>query len=98
MVSAYKAVNSELGLPAQPTEPRDVIPQLASALDLSSQVRRRALALADRAVANGVATGCSPSGVAAACVYQAAQERDLLLTQADVAAAAGMTPTTLWMH
>ncbi|RDI69558.1 transcription initiation factor IIB [Halopelagius longus] len=93
--NAYKALNSELGLPTAPLTPQSFVSRLASDLEVTDHVRHRAFELAERAEAETIANGRQPSGVAAACLYLAAQERDCALTQASIAKAAGTTPVTL---
>ena len=93
--AAYDALNRELGLPTGPIDPREYIPRFASGLDLPSEVERRARDLAERAHDEGLVAGRNPAGVAAACLYTAASERDYPLTQERAADAADVTPVTL---
>jgi len=93
--NAYGVLNEELGLPTAPQTPREFVPKYASALELGSHIRKRALELANLAVDSGVANGRQPSGVAAACLYQAAQERGHARTQAELADLADIAPVTL---
>ena len=83
-MNAYKTVNDELGLPTQPINPHDFVPRVASAFDVSDQIRQRALSLAKRAADAGETTGVQPSGFAGACLYKAAQEHGLYLTQSQI--------------
>jgi transcription initiation factor TFIIB len=92
---AYDALNRELGLPTGPVDPREYIPRFASELDLPAEVRRRAEKLAAAAREEGVDTGRNPCGVAAACLYAAAEECGASLTQQDAADVADVTPVTL---
>jgi transcription initiation factor TFIIB len=92
---AYDALNRELGLPTGPVDPREYLPRYANALDLDSDVERRATALATAAVEDGLATGKNPSGVAAGCLYLAASETGADCTQADAAAAADVSAVTV---
>jgi len=92
---AYDALNRELGLPTGPIDPREYVPRFATALELPTSVRTRAEELVDEARAEGIIGGRNPAGVAAACLYTAAQERDVALTQGEAAAAADVTPVTL---
>jgi transcription initiation factor TFIIB len=93
--NAYRVLNDELGLPTVPQTPRDFVPKFASALGVGARLRKRALDLADLAVETGVANGRQPSGIAAACLYQATRERGHTRTQADLAEVADVTPVTL---
>lgn len=92
---AYDALNRELGLPTGPIDPREYLPRFASRLDLSTAVERRARALAERAREEGIDNGRNPGGVAAACLYTAAREKGVSLTQQEAAEVADVTPVTL---
>ena len=92
---AYNILNRELGLPAVPTPPVEYVPRFASQVDLPDEVRYRAKTLAEQAVDNGLANGCNPAGLAAACVYVAARERGERVVQTDLAELADVTPVTL---
>jgi transcription initiation factor TFIIB len=93
--AAYDALNRELGLPTGPIDPREYIPRFASELALPDDVERRARELAERAHGAGLVAGRNPAGVAAACLYTAASERDHPLTQRAAADVADVTPVTL---
>ena len=94
---AYRAINTELGLETALVRPRSLLPRLISELDssLPLDVRHRAERLVRTAEESGIANGRRPSGVAAACLYLAAKQSDVPLTQAAVASVAGTTPATL---
>ena len=93
--AAYDALNRELGLPVEPTHPREYLPRYADQLGLSATIERRAHELADRTETEGILNGRNPSGVAAACLYTAAKENDASLTQCEAASVASVTPVTL---
>lgn len=95
LTTAYRALNVELELPTQPISATDRIPGLAAKLDVPQRVRRRALELAQEATAAEMTIGCRPSGVAAACLYLAAERHGLCISQQRIADAAGSTPNTL---
>jgi transcription initiation factor TFIIB len=92
---AYDALNRELGLPTGPIDPREYLPRFASRLDLTPAVERRARVLAERAREEGIDNGRNPGGVAAACLYTAAREEGVSLTQQEAADVADVTPVTL---
>jgi len=98
VTNCYKTLNAELGLPAKPVTPSMFVPRLASELDISDSVRRRAEALAEAAEDGQITTGVSPSGFAGACIYKAASECEEGLTQAQVVAVADVSPVTLRKH
>ncbi len=93
--AAYDALNRELGLPIEPTHPREYLPRYADRLELSVGVERRAKELVDRTEAEGIHIGRNPSGIAAACLYTAAKEHGKSLTQREAADVASVTPVTL---
>lgn len=93
--TAYDALNRELGLPTGPVDPREYLPRYASELDCSHEVERRAADLAERAHERDCVVGRNPCGVAAACLYAAAEEAGADVTQAEAAEVADVTPVTL---
>ncbi|WP_262179305.1 transcription initiation factor IIB [Haloarcula laminariae] len=93
--AAYDALNRELGLPTGPIDPREYVPRFASELSLPDETRSRAEGLVGEARDRGLIGGRNPAGVAAACLYTAAQERGGELTQAEAAGVADVTPVTL---
>lgn len=93
--AAYDALNRELGLPVGPTSPAEYLPRYATELDLSAAIQRRARELVERTKQEGIANGRNPSGIAAACLYTAAKEQDVSVTQQEAADIASVTPVTL---
>ncbi len=98
VTNAYKTLNEELGLPAEPVSPSMFVPRLASDLECPNEIRQRARALAEQAEERGVTTGVHPAGFAAACLYKAGQEQGQWVTQNDVAESGNVTPTTVRTH
>jgi len=92
---AYAALNRELGLETGPIDPREYLPRFADRLDVSPAVQRRAREFAAVVVDGNLAGGRAPSGVAAACLYTAAREHGVEITQQEAAEVAGVTPATL---
>jgi len=93
--AAYDALNRELGLPTGPIDPREYLARFACELDVPREVERGARELVDRAHEENLVAGRNPAGVAAACLYTAADERAYPLTQQEAAAVADVTPVTL---
>ena len=93
--NAYSVLNRELELPTMPMEPVEYVPKLTSTLDVSPVTRQRAVTLARKVTTIGAANGCHPVGVAAGCVYQAAQEQEERITQAALADAAEVSVMTV---
>lgn len=94
----YGVLNRELGLAAEPMQPADYIPRFASALDFPPEVEQTARAAALRMQRTNQTSGAAPSGVAGGCLYYAATEHCLGVTQADVADVTGRTPVTIRKH
>jgi len=98
VANAYKTLNEELGLPAEPVSPSMFVLRLASDLECPDAIRQRARTLAEQAEELGVTTGVHPAGFAAACLYKAGQEKGKWVTQNEVAVVGNVTPTTVRTH
>ncbi|MFC4541099.1 transcription initiation factor IIB family protein [Halosolutus amylolyticus] len=83
--AAYDALNRELGLPVGPISPVEYLPRYTSRLDLEADVENRAREYATWLLESGRMGGKNPSGVAAACIYRAAYDHGVDVTQTDVA-------------
>jgi transcription initiation factor TFIIB len=95
VVAAYKALNTELGLPTSIVTARSHVPKIASELAIDDVVRHRAQELASRAEEAAIANGRNPAGVAAGCIYKACEEFNDLRTQEAIADAANVNAITL---
>ncbi|PSQ42267.1 transcription initiation factor IIB [Halobacteriales archaeon QS_9_68_42] len=93
--AAYDAMNRTLGLPTGPIDPEEYLARFASRLDAPKKTERLARELAERATDSGLVAGRNPSGVAAACLYTAARETGVDLTQAEVSNVAGVSAVTV---
>ncbi|WP_293030673.1 transcription initiation factor IIB family protein [Natronococcus sp.] len=95
--AAYDALNRDLELPTGPIDPTQYLPRFASKLDLETAVENRAREHATTLLENGAVGGRNPSGVAAACLYKAADEREEWpsVTQVDAADVADVAPATI---
>jgi transcription initiation factor TFIIB len=91
----YSHLNRKFDLQPALQRPRGFVPEIATACGLPEEARHRALERTREAESSGIANGRDPSGVAAACVYVAAQDHGWLVTQADVAEAADVAIPTL---
>lgn len=92
---AYDAMNRDLGLPTGPIDPGEYLPRFASELDVPPVVERRAREFVETVREEGLGTGRHPAGVAAACLYAAAERQCYPLTQQEAADVADVTPVTL---
>ena len=91
----YRYVARELGLEIQPADPESYVPRFASSLDLSEEAERRARELLASAKREGVHSGKSPVGLAAAAIYAAALLTNEKTTQAKVSEVADISEVTI---
>jgi len=92
---AYDAMNRELGLQVGPIDPRDYLARYASTLELGVAVEKRAKDNVSALREQSLIGGKNPSGVAAACLYQAAQQSDAAVRQQDLCEMADVSRLTL---
>ncbi|WP_049923543.1 transcription initiation factor IIB [Halopiger djelfimassiliensis] len=93
--TAYDALNRELGLPVGPISPVEYLPRYASELDLGTDVENRAREYATWLLESGRLGGKNPSGVAAACLYRAAYDFGVDVTQTEAADLASVSRMTI---
>ena len=91
----YRYVVRELGLEVKPADPESYVPRFTSDLDLSEESERRARQLLQNAKEEGVHSGKSPVGLAAAAVYAAALLTNEKTTQAAVSEVADISEVTI---
>jgi transcription initiation factor TFIIB len=91
----YRYVVRELGLEVAPADPESYVPRFASSLGLSEEAERRARQLLQNAKEQGVHSGKSPVGLAAAAVYAAALLTNEKTTQAAVSDVADISEVTI---
>jgi len=91
----YRYVVRELNLEIQPADPESYVPRFASDLDLSEEVERRARQLLQNAKEQGVHSGKSPVGLAAAAVYAASLLTNEKVTQSEVSEVANISEVTI---
>lgn len=101
MAAAYDRLRRELDVPIPPASPSTYVPRIADGVDASIQIRERAVDLADALDGSRAISGRKPQGVAAACVYVAAEEHEVTgkyggdLTQGALAIASQATAVTI---
>ena len=91
----YRYVVRELKLEVRPADPESYVPRFSSDLDLSDEAEHRARQLLRTAKEQGVHSGKSPVGLAAAAVYAAALLTNEKTTQAEVSAVADISEVTI---
>ena len=91
----YRYVVRELKLEIQPADPESYVPRFASDLGLSDEAERRARSLLETAKEQGIHSGKSPVGLAAAAVYAAALLVNEKVTQSEVSEVANISEVTI---
>jgi transcription initiation factor TFIIB len=92
---AYRYVVRELGLEIAPPNPDEYLPRFASDLDVSNETETRARELLRTAAEQGVHSGKSPVGLAAAALYAGALLTNRQITQDEVSEAADVSTVTI---
>ena len=95
LTRTYRYVVRELGLEVAPADPESYIPRFASELDLSDESEREARRLIEGARTNGILSGKSPVGIAAAAIYAAALLSNERVTQSEVSEVANVSEVTI---
>ncbi|WP_245710038.1 transcription initiation factor IIB, partial [Halopenitus malekzadehii] len=91
----YRYVVRELKLEIQPADPESYVPRFASDLGLSDEAEMRARQLLETAKDQGVHSGKSPVGLAAAAVYAASLLTNEKVTQSEVSEVANISEVTI---
>jgi len=95
LTRTYRYIVRELGLQVAPADPESYVPRFASELDLSDEVERRARDLLGTAKDQGIHSGKSPVGLAAAAIYAAALLSNEKVTQNEVSEVADISEVTI---
>jgi transcription initiation factor TFIIB len=91
----YRYIVRELGLEIQPADPLSYVSRFASDLDISDESERRANELLKTAKEQGVHSGKSPVGLAAAAVYAGTLLSNEKVTQSEVSDVANVSEVTI---
>jgi transcription initiation factor TFIIB len=91
----YRYVVRELKLEIQPADPVSYVPRFASELGVSDEGERRARQLLETAKREGIHSGKSPVGLAAAAVYAASLLANEKVTQSEVSDVANISEVTI---
>ena len=91
----YRYVVRQLGLEIAPADPESYVPRFASDLDISEEAEHRARELLSTAKAEGVHSGKSPVGLAAAAAYAASLLTNEKVTQSEVSEVANISEVTI---
>jgi len=91
----YRYISQELGLEMRPVDPKKYVPRFSSQLDLSEEVQAKAKEIIDTTAEQGLLSGKSPTGFAAAAIYAASLLCNQNKTQREVADVAQVTEVTI---
>ncbi|WP_440991238.1 transcription initiation factor IIB [Haloarchaeobius baliensis] len=91
----YRYIGRELNLEIQPADPVSYVPRFASELGVSDEGERRARSLLETAKREGIHSGKSPVGLAAAAVYAASLLANEKVTQSEVSDVANISEVTI---
>ncbi|WP_227378839.1 transcription initiation factor IIB [Haladaptatus halobius] len=91
----YIYIGRELGLEIQPVDPKQYVPRFCSALGSSDAVKAKTNEILDITTSQGLLSGKSPTGYAAAAIYAASLLCDEQQTQREIAAVAQVTEVTI---
>ncbi|MCU4743356.1 transcription initiation factor IIB [Natronoglomus mannanivorans] len=91
----YRYIAQELDLEMEPVDPKKYVPRFCSELDLSEEVQSKANEIIDTTVEQGLLSGKSPTGYAAAAIYAGALLCNEKKTQTEVADVAQVTEVTI---
>ncbi|MFC7072565.1 transcription initiation factor IIB family protein [Halovenus rubra] len=95
LTRTYRYIIRELELEVKPADPEHYVPRFASELSLSEEAERRARDLIERGRGQGVISGKSPVGLAAAAIYAASLLTNQKLTQSEVGDVADVSEVTI---
>ncbi|MCF2168257.1 transcription initiation factor IIB, partial [Halobacterium salinarum] len=91
----YRYIVRELSLEVAPADPAQYVPRFASDLDLPDEVERRSRELISNAQADGVTSGKSPVGLAAAAIYASSLLTNHKVTQSEVSEVTDVSEVTI---
>ncbi|MEF8818706.1 MAG: transcription initiation factor IIB [Haloferacaceae archaeon] len=91
----YRYVSQELGLEMKPVDPKKYVPRFCSELGLNEEVQSTAGEIIETTAEQGLLSGKSPTGFAAAAIYAASLLCNEKKTQREVADVAQVTEVTI---
>ncbi|ESP89894.1 transcription initiation factor IIB [Candidatus Halobonum tyrrellensis] len=91
----YRYVSQELGLEMKPVDPKKYVPRFSSELGLGEEVQSKAAEIIETTAEQGLLSGKSPTGFAAAAIYAASLLCNEKKTQREVADVAQVTEVTI---
>jgi transcription initiation factor TFIIB len=91
----YRYISSELRLKMEPVDPKKYVPRFCSELEVSEEVKMKANEIIDVTAEQGLLSGKSPTGFAAAAIYAASLLCNEKQTQRAVAEVSQVTEVTI---
>ncbi len=91
----YRYIAQELGLELEPVDPTQYVPRFCSELGLSEEVEQKTREIIRKTADEGLLSGKSPTGYAAAAIYAASLLCNEKKTQREVAEVAQVTEVTI---
>ena len=91
----YRYIAQELSLEMKPVDPKEYVPRFASDLGVSEEVKQKANEIIDTSAEQGLLSGKSPTGFAAAALYAASLLCNEKKTQREVSEVAQVTEVTI---
>lgn len=91
----YRYISQELSLEMKPVDPKEYVPRFCSALDLSEEVQSKSREIIDTTAEQGLLSGKSPTGYAAAAIYAASLLCNEKKAQREIADVAQVTEVTI---
>jgi transcription initiation factor TFIIB len=91
----YRYISQELSLEMEPVDPKKYVPRFSSELQLSEEVQTKANEIIEETAKQGLLSGKSPTGYAAAAIYAASLLCNEKKTQREVADVAQVTEVTI---
>jgi len=91
----YRYIVRELSLEVQPADPTDYVPRFSADLGISEEAERRARELLNAGKGEGLHSGKSPVGLAAAAIYAAALLTNEKVTQSEVSDVTDVSEVTI---
>lgn len=91
-------LSRDLNLNLPPVDPSQYVPRFGDRLNVSGEVKAKALKIIRRAREANLTSGKSPPGIAAAAIYAAAQSGNGRVTQDEAARVADVTVVTVRNH
>ncbi|WP_092906453.1 transcription initiation factor IIB [Halostagnicola kamekurae] len=91
----YRYVAQELSLEMKPVDPKKYVPRFCSELELPDEVQGKANEIIDTSAEQGLLSGKSPTGYAAAAIYAASLLCNEKRTQREVSNVAQVTEVTI---